>query len=283
MHRRLEQCWSHPANRNRINMKEPGIHANIQRQDLLLFLFLSFSIAWVLLYVGISSILDAPDYRSIYSIYKAYLSNFFLLGEVPFWNPYQALGRPFLADIETGVFYPTTLLHVFLPEEIAFFFVVALHLFLAALFMHRLSLELHGTRFVACFCAIAFISSGAVLVRLMSGAVHVFETITLMPWLLYVAVKIQRKYTFGLFVQLILVLSLSFLAGHTQFFWNNCVGLGFFVLGRRLFAFEKGESIAFIKDSLFCLFALGLCFSLIAFVLLPTLEFYFESVREADV
>ncbi len=47
---------------------------------------------------------------------------------LPYWNPYSASGEPWLANPQTGVFYPPTWLFVFLPFPTAYMLYLALHL-----------------------------------------------------------------------------------------------------------------------------------------------------------
>ena len=47
---------------------------------------------------------------------------------LPYWNPYSASGEPWLANPQTGVFYPPTWLFVALPFETAYMLYLALHL-----------------------------------------------------------------------------------------------------------------------------------------------------------
>ncbi|HZT21752.1 MAG TPA: hypothetical protein VFB55_02470, partial [Verrucomicrobiae bacterium] len=52
------------------------------------------------------AITQGIDYYVLHHFYKFYLHASIRSGELPLWNPYTALGRPFLADPETAVFYP---------------------------------------------------------------------------------------------------------------------------------------------------------------------------------
>src|SRR5688572_29766045 len=36
-------------------------------------------------------------------------------GQIPLWNPHSQLGAPFLGNGQSALFYPTTLLHLYLP------------------------------------------------------------------------------------------------------------------------------------------------------------------------
>jgi len=264
-------------------MKDASSRICVMRKDVLVLILLSLFVAGVLLYAGFSSVLDAPDYLSLHLLHKIYLKESLLAGELPFWNPYQVLGRPFLADIEAAIFYPTAIFFVLLPPDVALFLSIASHLFIASVFMFRLSLYFHGPRLIAYFCALAFLFSGAFCVRLQAGQLPCFQAIALMPWIIYAAIKIQERYSAGSIIQLVFVLALSFLAGHPQYFWINCLGLGLFVLGRRFSLLKEGNFFSFLKDGLMCLFALGLCFGVTALQFLPALEFLSQTVRNASV
>lgn len=49
-------------------------------------------------------------------------------GRLPFWNPYNAAGEPWMANPQTGVFYPPAWLFVVLPFETAYVLFLLLHL-----------------------------------------------------------------------------------------------------------------------------------------------------------
>lgn len=81
-------------------------------------------------------------------------------GELPLWNPQQALGEPFLASLQPAVFYPPTWLQVLVAPATAFAIAAALHVGLAAWFASRLALAfgagalsapLAGFLFATCF------------------------------------------------------------------------------------------------------------------------------------
>jgi hypothetical protein len=59
-------------------------------------------------------------------------------GSIPWWNPFNGGGEAWLANPQTGVFYPPALLFLPLPFSTAYVLFVALHLFLLALFTFRL-------------------------------------------------------------------------------------------------------------------------------------------------
>lgn len=48
--------------------------------------------------------------------YDLYSASVLRDGEIPYWNPYQGLGQPFLANYLSSVFYPVNFLHLILPN-----------------------------------------------------------------------------------------------------------------------------------------------------------------------
>ena len=59
-------------------------------------------------------------------------------GELPFWNPYNYLGIPFLAALQQGLFYPLSLLCYFMPFDLGFKYFFIIHFLLGAVFTYLL-------------------------------------------------------------------------------------------------------------------------------------------------
>ncbi len=68
--------------------------------------------------------------------YRAYAGEVIRSGQLPHWNPYLFYGVPFLANIQTAVFYPFNALFYLLAPTIALNWSVILHLFLASFFAY---------------------------------------------------------------------------------------------------------------------------------------------------
>lgn len=51
-------------------------------------------------------------------IWKSLAVDIYKSGELPLWNPYEMSGKPFLANFQTGAFYPLNLILVFLPFQL---------------------------------------------------------------------------------------------------------------------------------------------------------------------
>lgn len=80
-------------------------------------------------------------------------------GHIPFWNPYQGLGEPLLAEGGSDVLYPVNLLYLILPHrywDLPKF----LHLFLAACFLYLWAAELGLDRDAALLSGASVFSCG---------------------------------------------------------------------------------------------------------------------------
>jgi len=77
----------------------------------------------------------------------------FWRGEIPFWNPYNNCGVPFLAQWNTMPLYPPTLLYLTLPLGWSLACFSLLHVWFAGLGMYFLARRwTGGNNFAAAFC-----------------------------------------------------------------------------------------------------------------------------------
>lgn len=172
-------------------------------------------------------------------------------GRLPLWNPYSASGEPWLANPQTGVFYPPQWLHVVLPFETAYVAYLFLHLALMAwgtylLFARDVS---PGAAMIG---AAAFVFSGPVL-----SLVDVSNNFATLAWI-PLALWCARE---GAWKRGALCLALAFLGGEPFFA----------ALGALLYAIVRRK-----RDVLAtALLAFGLC----AVQLIPFLEYVAMSDR----
>ena len=62
---------------------------------------------------GLLSADQVPAYRDLLFFvlpFKSFLGEHLRRGEIPLWNPYIYMGTPFLASLQSGVFYPPSAL-----------------------------------------------------------------------------------------------------------------------------------------------------------------------------
>jgi|GEM_PF-5183546 len=70
-------------------------------------------------YVTEPSVFTSIDWLHIHVFHKEYLSAAVRHGRLPLWNPHVALGRPFLADVDSVMFYPPTAAYLLLDVRSA--------------------------------------------------------------------------------------------------------------------------------------------------------------------
>ncbi len=101
-------------------------------------------------------------------------------GEIPFWNPYNNCGVPFLAQWNTMPLYPPALVYLALPLAWSLSFFCLLHLWFAGLGIYFLARHWTGNKFAAAFAGVAFAFNGFTLNLLMWPS-HM-ATFSWMPW-----------------------------------------------------------------------------------------------------
>jgi len=91
----------------------------------------------------------------------------FCHGEIPFWEPFNNCGVPFLAQWNTMPLYPPSLLYLLLPLPWSLSFFCLLHLWFGGFGMYFLARRWTGNDFAAAFAGTAFCFSGLTLNLLM--------------------------------------------------------------------------------------------------------------------
>jgi hypothetical protein len=109
----------------------------------------------------------------------------FWRGELPFWNPYNQCGVPFLAQWNTMPLYPPSLIYLTLPLAWSLSFFCLLHLWFAGIGMFFLARRWTGNNFAAAFAGVAFSFNGFTLNLLMWPS-HI-ATFAWMPWVVLAA------------------------------------------------------------------------------------------------
>jgi hypothetical protein len=105
---------------------------------------------------------------------------YFRRGELPFWDPYNNCGVPFLAQWNTMPLYPPSLVYLLLPLTWSLSFFCLLHLWFAGFGMFFLARRWTGSDFASAFAGVAFAFNGLTLNLLMWPS-HI-ATFSWMPW-----------------------------------------------------------------------------------------------------
>jgi len=96
-----------------------------------------------------------------------YVRNSFLNSEIPFWNPLNEFGIPFLAQWNTMVLYPFNLLFFLFPPEWGISIFPILHLVFGGIGMYCLARYFVGNNFAAFLIALGYQFNGITINSLM--------------------------------------------------------------------------------------------------------------------
>ena len=111
----------------------------------------------------------------------------FLTGKVPLWNPYIQCGSPHLAELQTCVFYPLSLVYSLLPYPQAFNYFIVIHIFLAGLFTYILMREWGHSEYASFLSAVVFMFSGYMI-----SVINLLASLASVVWLPLVILFYER-------------------------------------------------------------------------------------------
>lgn len=248
------------------------------------------------------------DFADQFYAFGVYEAQRLFSGQLPLWNPYTFSGHPFLADVQSAIFYPLSLITLLLSLPWGFsLFALELeaifHFFLGGLFTYLLAKRLLRDRRAALISSLVF-TFGGYLTSYPSQQLAILETDVWLPLiLLLLDIGLEQFATVGFVTQpparrtanpagaessvkfppsavLLpitfagLVLGLALLAGHPQ------SAMYIFYVSAIYFAFRaRTKGVRWRPAALaFGLFAL-LGFGLAAAQLLPSLEYMRLSAR----
>jgi len=227
--------------------------------------------------ISFSSLLSAtniPTYRDLLFFtwpLKHFLHDRLLQGEFPLWNPMLLMGTPYLANLQSGVLYPPSVL-LLLPLPLGF------NMFLLAHYVIALSgtwmwLRTQGLAGIPAATGAAVFTLGGYLVSLLNLTNHL-QAAAWAPWVLFCWTRFSTSRRASDFLWLVLALSLEFLGGSPENLLLTLVAVAVWTLcgtGRRwpetahLFCYLI---LAAVVMAAFC-----------AVQLLPTLEYFGQSSR----
>lgn len=134
----------------------------------------------------------------------------------PLWNPFQFGGMPYVAAMHGDIFYPTFLLRLFLPTDVAMTWGFIVHMVLAGIFTFGF-LRAAGVRFhPALIGAVAYLLSGAMASYASPGHDGKLFVSTLLPaalWALTLGMRDGRRAAWG---ALAIIVGLAVLSPHPQ-------------------------------------------------------------------
>ncbi|MFH1737721.1 MAG: YfhO family protein [bacterium] len=215
--------------------------------------------------------------------WKAYAKQSLASGHIPLWNPYTYGGSPFLANLQSAVFYPIDLLLFPLPIEYHFGCSLILHALLSLWLTYLLGMSCGLSRWASSIAAVAYSLNGFVMIHIMAGNHLTYTAIAWAPGLLWAASRALnaprlRRTDCAVFT---LLMALQLLCGHPQIAFYSFFFTAVFIL-----AFGLTDKSGW-NPSLRALLAFGIgglvAALLCAFQIFPTLEYIPLSGRRSPI
>lgn len=194
---------------------------------------------------------------------RALFGEFAVQAQLPYINPWTGLGRPFLADPQSAVFYPPTWLFAVLPPRWAYSALLWMHYSLALLGVYRLLRASRQERGSALFGALVFAFGGFMLAHRAHFTMQAAGAWT--PWVFWRLTRLVEAGGTRRIATAALVAAAQLLAGHVQIAALTALGSLVFVIA----LCERQHAAALAR----WLASWALAGALFAVQLLPTLAY----------
>ena len=199
----------------------------------------------------------------------------FRSGEMPLWNRHMAMGFPFLAAFQSGVFYPPHLLLLIPSFFLALRVIFICHFLIAGIGAYCLCRNWRFPLFLSIVGGLLFALGGA-LVSL-SNLLNHFQTAVWLPWVILSWEKLLSSGSWKNFLLFTLVTAIQCLAGSPELF---AMSLSVVLLdGIRV----KAPTMSYRKLGCIFLAANLLVLALVMVQVLPTAELFLESRRQRPI
>ncbi len=226
---------------------------------------------------------QGSDAQNLFYGARAYGFGEVRAGRFPLWNPYEFLGMPFVATLQSAMFYPTTWLCAVLPLGRAMNLGIVLNLFLSGLFTY-LWARRFGLRWIGAIVAAATYVFGAPQI------LHIFEGhldfLASMPWIPCILLCVEMLVGGG-FQPLAIVLgaaavAMEWFGGNPQYAFYGGITAMLYLLSRLWQRRELGlRGAARAIGSFALIYVLGS--ALAGVQLIPALELFSVSSRRGQL
>lgn len=198
-----------------------------------------------------------------------------LKGKVPLWNPYIFSGSPHLANYQSAVFYPFNVIYFFIPQIYAWSILTILPFILGYIFAYAFNRSIGCSKVGATIGALAFGMCGFLSTWTQENAV-VGQTAVWLPLMLYAIEKTIQSHKITFATLIAISIACSVFAGFFQITFYSIVVCLIYAACR----------IAILKNNkrkalFYCLGGLILGILLSSIQLLPSIEAFFQSVRNS--
>ncbi|MCD4716493.1 MAG: YfhO family protein [Desulfobacterales bacterium] len=210
-------------------MKDMSVFSAISRKKIKNYGYIFIAIASSLLFfypliLSNKTFFFRDIHRWFYPM-KYFLASSLKAGSIPFWCPNYFCGSPFMSDLQSGVFYPISLVFVLFPFSWSFNIYIILHFFLGFCFFYHFIKGIGLSKGSALITSISYCYGGYAI-----ASVSTLNNLSTMIWLPAILWSFQKAATKGHksgYFFTVLFLCMSILGGEPQLFILTA-GLVFF-------------------------------------------------------
>ncbi len=158
----------------------------------------------------------SDQYKAGYAFREFAAATLRQTGHFPLWNPYIFGGLPYVAAMHGDIFYPTFLLRMVLPTDVAMTWGFIIHVFLAGLFTYAFLRALGLGFYGALIGGLAYMVGGNVAALVSPGHDGKLFISALLPLALLLVLRLVRDGKPWAFGALSVVIGLAVLTPHPQ-------------------------------------------------------------------
>ena len=223
------------------------------------------------------------DGRNQFYGWRAYGFGEIRAGRFPLWNPYEFLGMPFVASLQSAMFYPTNWLCAVLPLGRAINLGIILNLFLSALFTYLWARRFGLSWIGAVVAAATYVFGAPQILRIFEG--H-WSFLAPMPWIPCVLLCVEMLLCGG-FQPLAIVfgaaaVAMEWFGGNPQYAFYGGIAAALYLVGRLWQRREIGtRGAAGAIGGFVLIYLLGS--ALAGVQLMPALELFSVSSRRGQL
>jgi hypothetical protein len=188
---------------------------------------------------------NSDQYKAGYAFREFAASTLKATGHFPLWNPYLFGGLPYIAAMHGDIFYPTFLLRMIMPTDVAMTWGFIIHIFLSGLFTYGFLRALGYSFYGALVGGIAYMMSGQIASYVSpghDGKLFVSALCPLALWMLYLGFRKGKNWSWGAFA---LIIGLCVLSPHPQLLQYTLLTAGAYSL---FLAFTTLDGVKLPRD-----------------------------------
>ena len=191
--------------------------ALITRRDVLAIIFLAFiTIIYFSPVIFSNQTFASRDIYNFFNPRRFFAAEIIRNGEIPLWNSYLASGVPFLANLQSSIFYPLSVIYYILPFQLGFKYFIILHYYLAGLFMFLLMRQWRYDTYSSLVSSIVFMCGGY-MISILDNVAFLTSAVWLPLILLFFDRSLREKQIRCLIITAVII-TVQILGGDASFY-----------------------------------------------------------------